>query len=947
MTRRSDVGALLALAVLIVVFFWKLALSNLIMAGVDVFTYFYPYRAVVNDALAHGRLPLWNPNLFMGVPLLSNGQAGVLYPLNWLWVGLPAPQAINYSIVLHVWLGGAFFYLFARTSLRLTPVSAWLGASVFALNGYVGSLVEHVNQLQALAWLPLMVWCVDLARGERRTAYVLVGALALALQILAGHAQVTYISLAGLVVWALCQAIAAAPARRLDRQAVASLARAAARRLLPLAVMVALGVGLSAVQLVPMLELSRLSIRGGGLSFREVVAFSLPITQLLPALLPTFGMGEPMFSEYIAFMGVAALIAVLAGLKRARRYPALAALLVVGLALALGVYNPLTYVLYRLAPGYSLFRVPARWLALYTFAAAAFAAIGISAAGEITQASENKEQMTHRRRAARVLFSLAAFGAAIIYAGVSVTPMIPVPVFWLVIALLAVWLMSRSWPRSSIRRWSGTSAMASLVLIVLFVATRWLPYNEPTAPEAFSFVRNSIAFLWSAPRDQPSRILSYSDLGWDPGDLTDIRAMLGGEIPPEAVYEYIVAAKTKEIVAPNLAMLYHLDSVDGYDGGVLPLARYVNLQSLLLSEEQVNPDGRLRERLHAMPAARWLDLFNVRYVITDKIFDVWVDGVYYDLGLGLVLPAGKPQVYTLDVPEDYPATGLGIISYLQGATSLTDGAPVAEIAATDAQGKSYRFIVRAGDDTAESEYDAAKPAHRRARAVGALRDHPNGFKYKTAFPFDHAATLTHLTVRPLLDSGVWTLMGASLVDANSGTGRPLTFARDARFKLVHSGDVKIYEHLDVAPRARVVHRAQVQADDALALAFMASEGFDPRAEIVLAEGQVIRSDAPPTAAHFELYKPEHIRLTTDDAATGYLLIADTWYPGWRAWVDGQPAPIIRADTYFRAIYLPGGAHSVELRFEPESLRWGALITAGALTIWLAVAARMMWGRSRS
>src|SRR5205085_2228720 len=133
------------------------------------------------------------------------------------------------------------------------------------------------------------------------------------------------------------------------------------------------------------------------------------------------------------------------------------------------------------------------------------------------------------------------------------------------------------------------------------------------------------------------------DLSWDPGDLKDIESMFGAALSPEAIHQYTVAAKTREIVAPNLPLRYGIQSVDGYDGGILPLTGFVGLQSLILPPERVNADGRLREGLHEAPAARWLDLFNVRYLIVDKIFDVWVDGIYYDLGFGTAIHAGDPS----------------------------------------------------------------------------------------------------------------------------------------------------------------------------------------------------------------------------------------------------------------------------------------------------------------
>ncbi|HID63150.1 MAG TPA: hypothetical protein EYP49_10480, partial [Anaerolineae bacterium] len=71
--RWPDLGMAVALLALAVVFFWKIALTNLILAGVDVFTYFTPFKAYAAEVLRAGRLPLWNPYLFMGVPFLVGG----------------------------------------------------------------------------------------------------------------------------------------------------------------------------------------------------------------------------------------------------------------------------------------------------------------------------------------------------------------------------------------------------------------------------------------------------------------------------------------------------------------------------------------------------------------------------------------------------------------------------------------------------------------------------------------------------------------------------------------------------------------------------------------------------------------------------------------------------------------------------------------------------------
>ncbi|HET7343700.1 MAG TPA: YfhO family protein, partial [Methylomirabilota bacterium] len=76
-------------------------------------------------------------------------------------------------------------------------------------------------------------------------------------------------------------------------------------------------------------------------------------------------------------------------------------------------------------------------------------------------------------------------------------------------------------------------------------------------------------------------------------------------------------------------------------------------------------------------------------------------------------------------------------------------------------------------------------------------------------------------------------------------------------------------------------------------------------------------------------------------APAVLVLTDTWFPGWRARVDGRPATLWRADHAFRAVAVPAGRHEVELRYQPRSVLIGALVSAlaAALTLALLVAGR--------
>jgi hypothetical protein len=90
-----------------------------ILVSYDLFTYFYPLRDFTDSALRAGRLPLWNPYLFLGSPFLANIQTAVFYPLWWPFLILDAPHAVLSSVLLHVYLAGVGMYCFARRSAGL------------------------------------------------------------------------------------------------------------------------------------------------------------------------------------------------------------------------------------------------------------------------------------------------------------------------------------------------------------------------------------------------------------------------------------------------------------------------------------------------------------------------------------------------------------------------------------------------------------------------------------------------------------------------------------------------------------------------------------------------------------------------------------------------------------------------------------------------------------
>jgi hypothetical protein len=158
--------------------------------------------------------------------------------------------------------------------------------------------------------------------------------------------------------------------------------------------------------------------------------------------------------------------------------------------------------------------------------------------------------------------------------------------------------------------------------------------------------------------------------------------------------------------------------------------------------------------------------------------------------------------------------------------------------------------------------------------------------------------------------------------------------------LAHDGpDARVFVDTRALPRAFVVFRARC-ADDAAAVRLVRERALDLRQEVVLAGCLAPPAAGPPdAAASAEILEhgPARVRLGTVTGTPAWVVLTDTWFPGWRARLDGRPIPLWRADHAFRAVQVPPGRHEIEMRFEPGSLRLGGALSALAGLAVLALA----------
>ncbi len=170
---------------------------------------------------------------------------------------------------------------------------------------------------------------------------------------------------------------------------------------------------------------------------------------------------------------------------------------------------------------------------------------------------------------------------------------------------------------------------------------------------------------------------------------------------------------------------------------------------------------------------------------------------------------------------------------------------------------------------------------------------------------------------------------------------PQASLADPRFTLEYQGpDARVYRNDAALPRARLVGRARCAEDDA-ALRLMWQGRVDLRHEALLAGCAAPLPDATSGdggSARIVEDGWERVRIATAAAGPVWLVLADTWFPGWRVWVDGMEQPVWRANYAFRAVRLEPGRHDVVFRYRPRSVLIGLFLTAlaGLVTVGFAV-----------
>jgi hypothetical protein len=147
----------------------------------------------------------------------------------------------------------------------------------------------------------------------------------------------------------------------------------------------------------------------------------------------------------------------------------------------------------------------------------------------------------------------------------------------------------------------------------------------------------------------------------------------------------------------------------------------------------------------------------------------------------------------------------------------------------------------------------------------------------------------------------------------------------------------LFENKDAQPRAFVVQNAVFKSRDSDVLNALKNKSFDWRSSVVIS-GRNHTVQYPPSENNVRIvkYEPSYIKIMVNTTQSGFLVLSDSYYPGWNAYINGNSAEILRANYAFRAVELPKGENVVEIKYEPLSFYVGGLISLIALIILIIV-----------
>lgn len=410
--RKETIIGIIAFLILIVLFFNKIVFDpeNAVTINSDLLRMTSLWESQITEDLSkNNELILWNADVYSGTPFIGSPLTTMFYPLSILFYFLPFHLVFPYIMVLNLFLMGIFFYIYLRL-IKVSRFSSFLSTIIVVFSGMIILWSGIISFINAIMWFPLLLYLAERFISEKKLAFCGCIGLILGIEILGSGPQIFLYSSFMLFLYIALRML-------YEKKGLLKISSG-------LLLAVTLGVLIGSVQLIPMLEYSKYSIRSEGLDYDIASMHSLPGYALITFLMPEFfGRGElywgfwkySSFSEQYIYVGLVTLVLLLMALffVRKNKYASIFAMIALfAILFSFGRYLPIFWLFHKL-PLFSAFRAPVRMMVFFVFSAAVISGLSLDALSNIDD--RKKKAMQNILFALGILLFIAAVIAVISY----------------------------------------------------------------------------------------------------------------------------------------------------------------------------------------------------------------------------------------------------------------------------------------------------------------------------------------------------------------------------------------------------------------------------------------------------------------------------------------------------------------------------------------------------
>jgi hypothetical protein len=837
-----------------------------------------PWAAKIREEALQKHWPLWNPNSGVGVPLLANMQSAPFSPFRLIVHLAGSPRAWDLYFLSRLFVAGLFTYLFLRL-WNLSVISSFSGSIVFMLCGY-NILFINMGHLDVDVMVPALLYAFERLFRNARRLNIIFAAILVCFSFLGGMPESAFFALFLTTLYYAFRTITQGVTGRLGLPFY--------MRKLSLFILISLaGALLAAPQLFPFLEYLKNAWTGHSTSSGLL---SNPLIGGISLIIPYFfgnpqenwnGLSSFFLGAYIGTLPLfLSFIAIFS--HRVQEHKHLTyffsafclffvlkyfGFFIINWVGCLPIFNKMLFAKYCIPD--------------FSFSIAVLSAIGI-------------ESLCKRASSSRII-SLSFFSVlSVLFVYLAVQPLSLFPEL----------------QQPTILHYVSVQIATSLsVLLLGYYLCLSIFENHSELSVVLLGVLLLTELIIYIPQDRPYRYNAatlppfVSKLKEDP-DRFRVLGMDGFFYPNSSSYF-------------NIDCITDLDAM--YPSGYIPFMH-----------EFISP--KVQDRFTGTelssdfdPIIRYLNLMNVKYIVTSRNLGGMISNILNDskivpenrIGINtetfLINGISKQVLFqhppsTITYPLSVPANG--VLSFSIAMSPLCWSPEKGD-------GVEFSISIRDGGKT-YSIFDAQIDP----------KNNPKDRRWH-----DYSISLAKFggrTVDLILQTGF--LSNPDSDWAGWGDLKISPKTETVELSPIYDADAKIYLNPGAMPRAYIVPDAVFANNEKDALAMLRNPKLNLRQSVVLENANTMsmnllsrRQDAVwNSQAKINNYSPNGVSILTTQTASGFLVLSDQYYPGWKAYVDGRESEIIKANYLFRAIYLSAGPHQVEFLYTPSSFVWGCI-----------------------